>query len=112
MNKSKKAIIIGSGLGGLATALRLTRLGYKVTIIEKHSKPGGRLNQLMIDGFKFDLGPSFMSMSYELDELFESTGYENPIKLEELDPVYQVFFEGREKPYKIWKDLNKLEKRI
>lgn len=110
MKKSKKAIIIGAGLGGLATALRLTSLGYKVTIIEKHSKPGGRLNQLIIDGFKFDLGPSFMSMSYELDELFKTTGYKNPIKLEELDPVYQVFFEGREKPFKIWKDLNKLEK--
>ena len=59
----KEIIIIGSGLGGLSTALRLSKEGYKVKILEKHSKPGGRLNQLKIDGFTFDVGPSFMSMS-------------------------------------------------
>ena len=106
---SKKAIIIGSGLGGLSTALRLSTDGYDVTILEKYSKAGGRLNQLEMEGFKFDMGPSFMSMSYELDELFESCGIKNPIVLQELDPLYQVFFEDEEKPYKIWKDLKKLE---
>lgn len=105
----KDALIIGSGLGGLSTALRLSTQGYKVTVVEKHSTPGGRLNQLKKDGFTFDVGPSFMSMSYELDELFKSCGLENPIKLKELDPLYQVFFEHREQPYKIWKDLSKLE---
>ena len=68
----KSVIIIGSGLGGLAAALRLSSKGYKVTILEKHKSAGGRLNQLVLDGFKFDLGPSFMSMTYELEELFES----------------------------------------
>lgn len=106
----KKVIIIGAGLGGLSTALRLSNQGYDVTILEKHSTAGGRLNQLKIDGFTFDLGPSFMSMSYELDELFNSCGINNPVKLQELDPLYQVFFEGKEKPYRIFKDLKKLEK--
>ncbi len=106
----KTAIIIGSGLGGLSTALRLSSEGYDVTILEKHSKPGGRLNQLKLNGFTFDVGPSFMSMSYELEELFKSVGVKNPIKLKELDPLYQVFFEGRKEPYKIWKDPLKLEK--
>ena len=106
----KKVIIIGSGLGGLSTALRLSSEGYKVTILEKHSTPGGRLNQLKEEGFTFDLGPSFMSMSYELRELFKSCGIRNPIELQELDPLYQVFFEGREKPFKIWKDPARLEK--
>lgn len=106
---NKSVIIIGSGLGGLSTALRLSTQGYKVTILEKHSKPGGRLNQLKLEGFTFDVGPSFMSMSYELDELFNSTGIKNPVELEELDPLYQVFFEGQEKSYSIWKDLQKLE---
>ena len=92
--KSKSAIIIGSGLGGLSTALRLSTEGYDVTVIEKHSKPGGRLNQLKLDGFTFDVGPSFMSMSWELEELFKSNGLKNPIELEELDPLYQVYFEG------------------
>lgn len=107
--KKKTAVIIGSGLGGLSTALRLSTLGYKVTILEKHSRPGGRLNQLKIDGFTFDVGPSFMSMSYELEELFNSCGLKNPVELEELDPLYQVFFEGQKRSFSIWKDLQKLE---
>ncbi|MGE5806872.1 MAG: phytoene desaturase family protein [Ignavibacteria bacterium] len=106
----KKAIIIGSGLGGLSTALRLSNKSYEVTIIEKHSTPGGRLNFIESEGFKFDMGPSFMSMTYELDELFNSIGIKNPIELEELDPLYQVFFEGKKKPRLVWKNLDKLEK--
>ncbi len=107
--KTKTAVIVGAGLGGLSTALRLSYQGYEVTVIEKHSKPGGRLNQLKIDGFTFDVGPSFMSMSYELDELFNSVGLKNPIELEELDPLYQVYFDNDPRPYKIWKTLSKLE---
>lgn len=105
----KSVIVIGSGLGGLSTALRLSTQGYMVTILEKHSQAGGRLNQLKLNGFTFDVGPSFMSMSYELDELFNSCGVKNPIELEELDPLYQVFFEGQDRSYSIWKDLQKLE---
>ncbi|MCK9279792.1 MAG: phytoene desaturase family protein [Melioribacteraceae bacterium] len=106
----KSAIVIGSGLGGLSTALRLSAKGYKVTILEKYTKAGGRLNTIEMDGFRFDMGPSFMSMTYELDELFKSTGIKNPIQLEELDPLYQVYFEGQDKPRIIWKDLEKLGK--
>jgi len=104
----KKAIIIGSGLGGLSTALRLSKKGYDVTILEKHSTPGGRLNIIEQDGFRFDMGPSFMSMTYELDELFNSVGMKVPIELEELEPLYQVFFEGQDKSRLIYKDLKKL----
>jgi phytoene desaturase len=105
----KNVIIIGAGLGGLATALRLSHRGYKVKILEKHSTPGGRLNQLKMEGFTFDIGPSFMSMSYELDELFNSCSLTNTLTLKELNPLYQVFFAGNNKPYQIWKDLDKLQ---
>jgi len=112
-NKSKEnmkeAIIIGSGLGGLTTALRLNNKGFKVTVLEKFSTAGGRLNTINENGFRFDMGPSFMSMTYELDELFESIGLETPIELEELDPLYKVFFEGQDKPRIIYKNLEKLE---
>lgn len=104
----KKVIIIGAGLGALATALRLADKGFSVTILEKNNTPGGRLNILEKDGFRFDIGPSFMSMTYELDELFASVSEKNPVELIELDPLYQVFFEGEDKPYQIWKDPEKL----
>lgn len=104
-----KFLIIGSGLGGLSLALRLSAKGHNVTILEKHTKPGGRLNQLKMEGFTFDVGPSFMSMTYELDELFGAIGMKNPVEMEELEPLYKVYFEGKKEPFHIWKDLDKLE---
>ena len=105
---SKTALIIGSGLGGLATALRLEKNGYSVRIIEKEKTAGGRLNILEKDGFTFDIGPSFFSMSYEFKELFDYLEIDIPFELNELNPLYTVFIEGNEKPYKIYKDLDKL----
>lgn len=104
-----KFVIIGSGLGGLSLALRLSSKGHEVTILEKYSSPGGRLNRLQKEGFTFDVGPSFMSMTYEMDELFSSSGVKNPLTLTELDPIYNVYFENRERPFRIFKDLKKLE---
>ncbi len=105
---AKKVIIIGSGLGSLATALRLTTHGFEVEIIEKYHQAGGRLNQLKKDGFTFDVGPSFFSMSYEFTELFNYCKIPNPLQMNELNPVYSVYFAGREKPYSIYKELDRL----
>lgn len=101
-------MIIGSGLGSLATALRLTTNGYQVEILEKHHQAGGRLNQLKKDGFTFDVGPSFFSMSYEFNELFDYCKLPNPLEMNELNPVYSVYFAGKKEPYQIYKELNKL----
>lgn len=103
-----KVLIIGSGLGGLSTALRLSHLGHEVQIVEKYHQAGGRLNQLKQDGFSFDLGPSLFSMSYEFDELFRSVGENNPLKFNEIDPLYAVYFSDKKNPYLIHKDLKKL----
>lgn len=105
-----KILIIGSGLGGLATALRLSSRGYQVEILEKYHQAGGRLNQLKKDGFTFDTGPSFFSMSYEFDELFADCGIPNPLQMNELDPIYGVYFSNRKEPFLIHKDLHKLAK--
>ena len=103
----KKVIIVGTGLGGLATALRLVSAGYSVTLLEKNEQSGGRLNQLRNGPFIFDLGPSFMSMSYELRELFDSCRIPFPFDLKAMDPEYQVFFNEHPRPFKIWKDPGK-----
>lgn len=103
-----RALIIGTGLGGLATGLRLSHAGYQVTFLEKHHQAGGRLNQLRKDGFTFDVGPSFFSMSYEFDELFSSVGMKNPLRLVELDPLYAVNFAHHRQPFLIHKSLDKL----
>ena len=104
----KKALVIGAGLGGLSTALRLTSQGYEVEIVEKFDRPGGRLNQIKQDGFTFDMGPSFFSMSYEFEELFKSCNFKNPLQFNQLDPLYSVFFADKEEPFLIFKNREKL----
>lgn len=104
----KKVLIVGTGLAGLAAALRLSRRGYEVELVEKNNKAGGRLNQLKKDGFTFDVGPSFFSMSYEFDEFVKDAEIEMPFKFVELDPLYSVNFLSTGKTYNIYKDLSKL----
>lgn len=106
----KKVLIVGTGLGGLTTALRLAKLGYRVEMVEKYHQPGGRLNQLKKDGFTWDMAPTFFSMSYEFKEFVESTGIEMPFEFVELDPLYAVNFANSDRYYLIYKDLKKLAK--
>ena len=105
---NKTVTLVGAGLGSLATALRLSYKGYQVHIIEKQSNAGGRLNILKQDGFTFDVGPSFFSMSYEFHELFNSIGEPIPFELNELNPLYTVNIAGSDRVFQIYKDLDKL----
>lgn len=104
----QNALVIGTGLGGLATALRLSKRGFEVEMVEKYEKPGGRLNELKKDGFTFDLGPTFFSMSYEFEEFIRFCDIKMPFEFIELDPLYSVNFMGEDKNYLIYKDLSKL----
>lgn len=104
----KKILIVGAGLGGLTTALRLAKRGYQVEIVERNNKAGGRLNQIRKDGFTFDTGPSFFSMSYEFKEFADSCGIQIPFRFVELDPLYTVNFKGSSKTYFLHKDLQLL----
>ncbi len=72
-----KALVIGSGIGGLATALRLHKKGYEVHVFEKNKYAGGKLHAINQDRFRFDLGPSLFTMPHFVEELFS---------LYELDP--------------------------
>lgn len=66
-----KALVIGAGIAGIASALRLRKKGYKVTVVETNSYPGGKLHAIEKDGYRFDLGPSLFTMPHLVTELFE-----------------------------------------
>jgi phytoene desaturase len=72
--KRKNAIIIGGGLGGLATALRLARAGWRVTVCEQSPAFGGKMNCWEQGGFRFDTGPSLITMRWVFAELFAAAG--------------------------------------
>lgn len=69
-----KALVIGSGIAGLAAALRLRHKGYDVSVYEANSYPGGKLHSLKIGEYRFDLGPSLFTMPHFVDELFSLFG--------------------------------------
>ncbi len=104
----RKALIVGTGLGGLTTAMRLAHSGYQVEMVEKYHQAGGRLNQLQKDGFTWDLGPSFFSMTYEFDNFFKDIGIKAPFEFVELDPLYTVNIMNDPRKYTIYKDLDRL----
>lgn len=73
----KRAIVVGAGIGGLATSIRLAHKGYQVEVFEANSYPGGKLSAFEEKGFRFDAGPSLFTMPHFVDELFLLVG-ENP----------------------------------
>ena len=105
---SKRVLIVGTGLGGLSTGLRLASRGFEVVFVEKNEQAGGRLNQIKKEGFTFDTGPSFFSMSYEFEELIKDCGIKMPFEIMELDPLYTVNFSGSERKFYLYKDIDKL----
>lgn len=89
-----RAIVIGSGFGGLASAVRLRARGWDVEIIEAMDQPGGRAAVFKRDGFTFDAGPTVVTAPYLFEELFEALGrrMEDYVKLAPVDPFYRVIF--------------------
>ena len=104
----KKACIVGTGLAGLATAVRLVNKGYQVEMIEKFHQPGGRLNQLIKAGYTFDFGPTFFSMSYEFNELLKDCNIKPLFEFQELNPLYHVYFRNTKKQYHLFREPEKL----
>lgn len=90
----KQAIVMGAGFGGLAAALRLLAKGYKVTILEATSQPGGRASVFKKNGFVFDAGPTVLTAPYLIDELFAlfNKSRKEYIELLPVDPFYRVEF--------------------
>ena len=90
-----RVIVIGSGFGGLAAAVRLRAAGHDVTILERLDKPGGRAYVFEQDGFTFDAGPTIITAPALIDELFALSGRRTAdyVALTPIDPYYNVRFE-------------------
>lgn len=93
---SKKAVI-GSGISGLASAIRLRSMGYEVDLYEQHKEPGGKIAELSTGDFRFDMGPSLFTMPKLVDELFEISGastINGGFRYKKLDIITRYFYEG------------------
>jgi phytoene desaturase len=91
----KHAIVIGSGFGGLAAAVRLGVRGYRVTVLEKLDAPGGRAYVYRQDGYTFDAGPTIVTAPYLLEDLWKICGkrLSDHVRLRSIDPFYEVRFD-------------------
>lgn len=94
----EKVIVIGGGVGGLATAIRLQAAGCQVILVEARAKLGGRAYQLQTEGFTFDMGPTLITAPHMLEELWQLAGSDlhDELDLVELSPFYRIVFaDGR-----------------
>lgn len=98
-HKTNKAVVIGAGAAGLATAALLGREGFKVTVIDRIDEIGGRAGELTVDGFRFDTGPSWYLMPDAFDHFFALFGKrtEDMLDLVDLSPAYRLFPEQYER---------------
>jgi phytoene desaturase len=87
-----KAIVIGAGLGGLASAMRLGAKGYQVTVIDKLDLPGGRGSSITQGGHRFDLGPTIVTVPQGLRDLWAACGrdFDRDVTLVPMDPFYEI----------------------
>jgi phytoene desaturase len=93
---TQKAIVIGSGVAGMAAAIRLAVQGFEVSVYEKNERPGGKLSAFEKDGFKFDAGPSLFTQPQNIEELFELANepIENYFAYNKVDVACKYFYEN------------------
>jgi len=94
MKEQPKVVVIGAGFSGMAAATSLAHRGFRVQVLEKHDKPGGRARSFSVQGFTFDMGPSWYWMPDVFDKYFGQFGKSTAdfYKLQRLDPSYTVIF--------------------
>lgn len=94
--KNKKVIIVGAGPGGLTAGMILANRGFEVEFFEKENKVGGRNGAIEKEGFKFDIGPTFLMLKPVLEEVFNEAGEDanKYLKFYELDPMYRLIFKN------------------
>ena len=104
----KQVIIIGSGAGGLSSAILLAKQGYEVTVVEKNSSYGGRGSVFSAQGFQFDMGPSWYLMPDIFEHFYALLGEDikDHFTLKRLDPSYKIWFGEQDEPVEMTSDLS------
>ncbi|KAK3691500.1 ATP-binding cassette transporter CGR1 [Vermiconidia calcicola] len=93
--RQKTAIVIGAGVGGVSTAARLAKAGFKVTVLEKNEFTGGRCSLIHRDGYRFDQGPSLLLLPRLFHQTFDELGTsieEEGVELRKCEPNYNIWF--------------------
>lgn len=104
-----RAVVIGSGIGGLAAAIRLAADGHDVTVVEARDSVGGRASRIRTAGYTFDTGPSLVTMPWLFDELFRLAGSSlaAELTLHPLEPFYRIYWTDRDgRPQPRWFDFS------
>jgi phytoene desaturase len=111
IGNSKKGtiLIVGAGIGGIATAARLARAGYQVTVVEKCEKSGGRCGQMAVQGYRFDTGATLFMMPELYAETYAALGerLEDRLDLQRIDPTYHLWFQDNSQMM-LSSDLNQM----
>ncbi|MEH3053863.1 MAG: phytoene desaturase family protein [Patulibacter minatonensis] len=101
-----KILVIGAGLGGLGTALRLQGAGHDVTVLEQLPTPGGRASQIVDGRYVWDTGPSLITMPWVLEETFAAGGlnFRDEVDLLPLEPYYRIHWAGDDRHLDVMTD--------
>ncbi len=110
----KSAIVVGSGFGGIAAAIRLRALGYKVQVFEKLNQIGGRARVFKKAGYTFDAGPTVLTAPFLFDELFNlfNKNRKDYVKFARLDPLYRFYFSSNKLTFNYSDKIEETKKEI
>jgi phytoene desaturase len=108
--QGRRALIVGSGFGGLSTAIRLLSDGWQVTILEARGEIGGRASRIREGGYTFDTGPSLITMPWLFEEVFAAAGEKmsDHVTLRQLQPGYRIFWTGEDRHFDFGSDQEAL----
>jgi len=111
--QKRTVLVIGAGIGGIAAAARLARAGYRVRVVEKCEKSGGRCGQMTVQGHRFDTGASLFLMPELYAETYSALGerMEDHLDLRRIDPTYHLYFQD-DTQFQLTSDLHKMRSQV
>lgn len=113
LKEMKTALIVGSGIAGIAASIRMALKGYRVEVFEANAYPGGKLSEIEIQGYRFDAGPSLFTLPDQVEELFRLAGKDpkEHFEYQKLDVACHYFWEDGS-TIKAWADPNRFVEEV